>query len=132
MATCDADSPTLYPLPPAMHAPPDEGTADEVLPVLKNDHVERVIQLRNKIYARETDPERYELCVQIRDELLQESSEIQLLAAACDHGMSTHCAEYKDRKLVREKQSTKRTKLDGDAEWDRFLGVAERGLRIKS
>ncbi|KAK4463628.1 ATP synthase subunit alpha [Cladorrhinum samala] len=115
-----------------MHAPPDQGTAEEVLPVLKNDHVERVFQLRAKICARETDPERYELCVQVRDELLRESSEVQLLAAACDHVMSTHCAKYKDRKLAREKRSTKRTKLDEDCEWDRFLGVAERGLEIKS
>ncbi|KAK4148629.1 hypothetical protein C8A00DRAFT_19571 [Chaetomidium leptoderma] len=115
-----------------MHASPDKGTADEVLPVLKNDHAERVNQLRDKICTRETDSDRYELCVQIRDELLWESSEVQLLAAACDHVMSTHCAEYKDRKLAREKRSTKRTKLDEDAEWDRFLGVAERGPEIKS
>ena len=46
--------------------------------------------------------------------------------------MSAHCAEYKDWKLAREKRSTKRTKLDQDAEWDRFLGVAESGLKIKS
>lgn len=100
--------------------------------MLKNDHVERIIQLRDKIRARETDLERYELCVQTRDELLRESSEVQLLAAACDHVMSTHCAEYKDWKLARSKRSTKRTKLDEDVEWDRFLGVAERGLEIKS
>lgn len=132
MATCDADPHAAYPRGPDLHALPDEGSADEVLPVLKNDHVERIIQLRDKIRARETDPERYELCVQTRDELLRESSEVQLLAAACDHVMSTHCAEYKDWKLAREKRSTKRTKLDEDAEWDRFLGVAERGLEIKS
>ncbi len=112
-----------------MHAPPEEDTADNVLSLLKNDQVERVTQLRDKICARETDPERYELCVQVRDELLQESSEVQLLAAGYDHVMSTHCAKYKDRKLAR---ATKRTKLNEDTEWDRFLGVAESGLKIKS
>ncbi|KAK3290117.1 uncharacterized protein B0H64DRAFT_413821 [Chaetomium fimeti] len=117
---------------PDMHALPEEGTADKALSVLKNDHLERVIQLRDKICARETDPERYELCVQMRDELLRESSEVQLLAAAYDHVMSTHCAKYKDRKLAREKRSTKRTKLDEDSEWNRFLDVAESGLEFKS
>lgn len=56
----------------------EEGTADEVLPMLKNDHVQRVIKLRDELCARATDPERYELCVQIRDELLEEDSGAQL------------------------------------------------------
>lgn len=99
MATCDADPHAACPRAPDMHALPDEGITDEVLPVLKNDHVERVMQLRDKICAREADPERYELCVQMRDELFRKSSEVQLLAAACDHVMSSHCAEYKDWKL---------------------------------
>ena len=111
---------------------PDQGTVDEVLPVLKNGHVQRVIQLHDEIRARKTDPERYELCVQIRDELLEENSGVQLLAAACDHVMSTHCAKYKDWKLAREKRPTKPLLPEDLAEWDRFLGVAKRGLEIKS
>ncbi|KAK3290207.1 uncharacterized protein B0H64DRAFT_436431 [Chaetomium fimeti] len=132
METCNVDPLAACPMAPDMHALPEEGTADKALSVLKNDHLERVIQLRDKICARETDPERYELCVQMRDELLRESSEVQLLAAAYDHVMSTHCAKYKDRKLAREKRSTKRTKLDEDSEWNRFLDVAESGLEFKS
>ncbi len=88
---------------------------------------------RDEIRACKTDPERYALCTQIRDELLEQNIGVQLLAAACDHVMSTHCVEYNDWKVARDRRSTEPTKPDENVVgWDRFLGVAKRGLKIKS
>ncbi|KAK3942937.1 hypothetical protein QBC46DRAFT_362117 [Diplogelasinospora grovesii] len=67
---------------------------------------------RNEIRLCKTDPERYELCVRIRNDLLNKHT----------------------GKEARDKLSTKPTKPSEDdvAEWDLFLGVAKDGLEIKS
>ncbi|KAK4194276.1 hypothetical protein QBC40DRAFT_38091 [Triangularia verruculosa] len=115
--------------PPNAHAPLEETPSDEINDdrlVLSPDHVYRVAQFRHEIQRCKTDPEKYAVCVRMRNELLQEHTGVQLLAAACEHVMSTQCTVYKDWKA--RNKPPKRAK----SEWDVFLGVATDGQEIKS
>jgi len=116
---------TLCPSPSNACAPPD--TSDNDLLLLSPDHIQQVAQFRDEI-RRKTKPEKYELCVQVRNDLLEQHTGVQLLIAACEHVMFTHCTEYKDLKEARVKPSA----MQSDPEWDRFLAVAEDSLERKS
>ncbi|KXX77152.1 hypothetical protein MMYC01_207566 [Madurella mycetomatis] len=122
-------SPTiLCPSPSNACAPPD--TSDEKtddLLLLSSDHIQQVAKFRDEI-RRKTKPEKYELCVQVRNDLLEQHTGVQLLIAACEHVMFTHCTEYKDLKEARVKPSA----MQSDPEWDRFLDVAEDSHERKS
>ncbi|KAK3375809.1 hypothetical protein B0T24DRAFT_523517 [Lasiosphaeria ovina] len=123
-----------YPNFPNICAPLDNSTTDEIdedLIVLSPNHLQRVAQFRNKICLYKTDTEKYELCLQIRDDLLNEHTGVQLLVAACEHVMFTQCAEYKDWKESRDTPPAEPNEADL-VEWDRFLSVAKDGLEIKS
>ncbi|KAK3935361.1 hypothetical protein QBC46DRAFT_367640 [Diplogelasinospora grovesii] len=84
---------------------------------------------------RETGTERYDLCVQKRDELLDQHTGLQILIAACEHVMSTECPEYRQRKQTKDRDTSQplpASKEDDVARWHRFLGVATDGSRMKS
>src|SRR6266699_3062867 len=97
------------PADPNVHAPLNESSIDDDCIVLSADHVQQVAQFCDEIRLCKTDSEKYELCVRTRNELLNEHTGVQLLAAACEHIMLTQCTEYKDWKETREKPSTKPT-----------------------
>ncbi|KAK3344482.1 hypothetical protein B0T25DRAFT_573417 [Lasiosphaeria hispida] len=109
MAVCDVAYPTTpCPSAPDVHAPSDESTADDIddLIVLSPDHAKQVARLRNEIRLCKIEPEKYELCVRMRNDLLGEHTGIQLLATTYEHIMFTQYTE--------------------------FLGVAKDGLELKS
>ncbi|KAK4139194.1 uncharacterized protein C8A04DRAFT_16078 [Dichotomopilus funicola] len=86
-------------------------------------------RFREELRTCETDMERYELCVQKRDELLNRHAGLQLLISTCELIMSTECPTYQRRKRARRGDSGQ----EDDAEqWHRFLGLATEGDRIKS
>ena len=112
---------------------PDKFDDDTV--VLSSYHAERAARFRKELRLFKTGPRGYELCLRMRNELLTEHTGVKLLAAACEHVMSSQCAEYKDWKETRNKPTIEPTieptiPKDDIAEWDRFLQVANDGLEI--
>ncbi|KAK0716737.1 hypothetical protein B0T26DRAFT_647275, partial [Lasiosphaeria miniovina] len=100
--------------------------------VLAPDQASQVDRFREDLRLCETDTQRYGLCVQKRDELLDQHSGLQVLVAACEHVMSTECPEYRRRKQTKNRDSTPplpTNKDDDAAQWDRFLGVATDGSK---
>jgi hypothetical protein len=112
----------------------DKTESDDDSIILTTSQFQRVTQFRDDIRLCKTDPERYEACVRVRDELLSEHAGVQLLAAACEHVMFTECAEYKERKRRPGKLSAQPAESDEDElmHWKQFLGIAKDGLSIKS
>jgi hypothetical protein len=96
--------------------------------VLTSEQLLKIDQFRDEIRRCATDSQRYERCVQIRDDLLKEQTESQYLADICERAIFSQCVRYRDWKEARE-TSGKPSELDeGDvAEWDRFLKVAKAG-----
>ena len=109
--------------PAFAHAPAVEYEVDLLLTAHEAKLVE---EFRQDIRLCETDTEKFDKCVQKRDELLEESDRLVLRLAAFDHVMSAECALYKGRKeRTRPRLSQPRTTHeDGAAKWDRFVGVA--------
>ncbi|KAK4143587.1 uncharacterized protein C8A04DRAFT_12237 [Dichotomopilus funicola] len=70
-----------------------------------------VLALREEFRLCETDTQRYDLCVQKRDELLDQQTRLQTLAAACERVMSSECPEYGRRKKAKSQDSA----TDGSA-----------------
>ncbi|KAK0750845.1 hypothetical protein B0T18DRAFT_435422 [Schizothecium vesticola] len=69
------------------------------------------------------------MCIQKRDELLEESDKLVLRLAAFENVMSLECVSYKGRKDRARLLSNRprMTEEDGAAKWDRFVGVAAVG-----
>jgi hypothetical protein len=88
-----------------------------------------VEKFRQDIRLCETDAERFDKCLQKRDELLEENDRLVLRLAAFDHVMSAECLTYRGRReRTRPRSSRPRmTEEDGAAKWDRFVGVAADG-----
>jgi hypothetical protein len=88
-----------------------------------------VEKFRQDIRLCETDTEKFDKCIQKRDELLEESDRLVLRLAAFDHVMSAECALYRGRKGHTQPRSSqpKMTQENGAAKWNRFVGVAAVG-----
>lgn len=100
--------------------------------VLAPDQASHVDRFREELRLCETDTQRYDLCVQKRDELLDQHTGLQILVAACERVMSTECPEYRRRRQTKKRDSTQSpltNKEDDAAQWDRFLGVATDGSK---
>ncbi|KAK0613158.1 hypothetical protein B0T17DRAFT_593337 [Bombardia bombarda] len=99
--------------------------------ILAPDQASEVDRFRDELRICETDAQRYDLCVQKRDELLDQHTTLQILVAACEHVMSTECPEYRRRKQTKNRDSTQplTNKEDDAAQWGRFLGVATDGSK---
>ncbi|KAK0655268.1 hypothetical protein B0T16DRAFT_450984 [Cercophora newfieldiana] len=113
---------------------PDAEPDDDSI-VLTPDQASQVDHFRDELRLCETDKKKYDLCVQKRDELLDRHTGLQIFIAACEHVMSIECSEYSRRKQTKDRDSTQplpTSKEDDAAQWDRFLGVATDGLKIKS
>jgi len=117
---------------PAEMRPNNEPGDDAI--VLAPDQASQVDRFREELRLCETDTQRYDLCVQKRDELLDQHTGLQILVAACEHVMSTECPEYRRRKQTKSRDSTQpppppTNKEDDAAQWDRFFGVAIDGSK---
>jgi hypothetical protein len=120
-------------LPPAERRP-DAEPDDDCL-VLTPDQASQRDRLRETLRLCEPGDKRYALCVQKRDELLDQDTGLKILIATCEHVMATECLEYRQRKQTKNKDSNQRSPIseeDDVARWDRFLGLATDGSRIKS
>lgn len=109
------------------HAPAVEYEVD----LLFTAHEAKLVEeFRQDIRLCETDTEKFDKCVQKRDELLEENDRLVLRLAAFDHVMSAECALYKGRKERTRPRSNRprTTQEDGSAKWDRFVGVAADGF----
>lgn len=112
------------PFPPAETRPNDKPDDDGI--VLAPDQATQVNRFREELRICETDAQRYELCVQKRDELLDQHTGLQILVAACEHVMSVECPEYRRRKQTKTPSTNKE---EDAAQWDRFFGMATDGSR---
>ncbi|KAK0710269.1 hypothetical protein B0T26DRAFT_434769 [Lasiosphaeria miniovina] len=65
---------------------------------LSVEDAQRVAELRQQISLLESDENKYDFCERIRDELLEQSNNLELLLAAYDDIMSNSCAKYKELK----------------------------------
>ncbi|KAK0656528.1 hypothetical protein B0T16DRAFT_425083 [Cercophora newfieldiana] len=115
---------------PAEMRPNNEPDDDAI--VLAPDQASQVDRFRDELRLCETDTHRYDLCVQKRDELLDQHTGLQILVAACERVMSTECPEYRRRKQTKSRDSSQppsTNKEDDAAQWDRFFGVATDGSK---
>ncbi|KAK4182234.1 ATP synthase subunit alpha [Podospora australis] len=118
------------PFPPGEMRPNNEPDDDAI--VLAPDQATQVNRFREELRICETDAQRYEMCVQKRDELLDRHTGLQVLVAACDHVMSVECPEYRRRKQTKNRDSTQplpANQEDDAAQWNRFFGVATDGFK---
>lgn len=96
---------------------------------LTPEQASRADRFREELRACETDSERYDLCAEKRDELLDRHAGLQLLVSSYERIMSIECPTYRQRKQTRGRGSGN----EGDVEqWRRFIGLAEEGDGIKS
>ncbi|KAK3936722.1 ATP synthase subunit alpha [Diplogelasinospora grovesii] len=119
--------------PPAETCPDAE--PDDDFLVLTPDQASQRDRLRETLRLCEPGDKRYALCVQKRDELLDQDTGLKILIATCEHVMATECPEYRQRKQTKDRDSNQPSpisKEDDVARWDRFLGLATDGSRIKS
>ncbi len=112
--------------PAVGHAPAVEYEVDLLLTA----HEAKLVdEFRQDIRLCESDTEKFDKCVQKRDELLEENDRLVLRMAAFDYVMSAECAFYRGRKERTQPRSSqpKMTQENGAAKWDRFVGVAAVG-----
>jgi len=96
---------------------------------LTPEQASRADRFREELRACETDSERYDLCAQKRDELLDRHAGLQLLVSSYERIMSIECPTYRQRKQTSRRGSSN----EGDVEqWRRFIGLAGEGDGIKS
>ncbi|KAK3364015.1 hypothetical protein B0T25DRAFT_57010 [Lasiosphaeria hispida] len=116
---------------PAEMCPNAEPNDDTI--VLAPDQASQVELFREELRLCSTDTQRYDLCVQKRDELLDQHTGLQILVAACEQVMSTECPEYRRRKQTKKNRDSTQpaptNKEEDSAQWDRFLGVATDGSK---
>ncbi|EJT69136.1 hypothetical protein GGTG_13245 [Gaeumannomyces tritici R3-111a-1] len=101
--------------------------------MLSLDQARQINQFRTQIRLCETDTEKYELCAQTRNDVLEWHTEVQLLVAAYEHIIVDECAEYKEWKEKRGEGQRLPIKTREDAaKWERFVDVAQGGSEVKS
>jgi len=94
--------------------------------VLPDDQLKQIEKFRENVRRCGTDTEKYALCEQLRDKLLDQHASLELLIAAADRVMCAECPEYKTRK---KSIQLKRSDTEKAAEWERFFGFAVEGSK---
>ncbi|OIW30048.1 hypothetical protein CONLIGDRAFT_576487 [Coniochaeta ligniaria NRRL 30616] len=115
---------------PTAMRPSNEPDDDAI--VLAPEQASQVDRFREELRLCEADTQRYDLCVQKRDELLNRHTGLQILVAGCEHVMSSECPEYRRRKQTTNRDSTQpppANQEDDAAQWNRFFGVAIDGSK---
>ncbi|KAL8326722.1 hypothetical protein RB597_003168 [Gaeumannomyces tritici] len=101
--------------------------------VLSLDQARQIDQFRAQTRLCETDTEKYEVCTQIRDDVLERHTEVQLLVSAYEHIIMDEYVGYKEWK--EKKGETRRLPIktrEDAAKWERFADVARGGSEVKS
>jgi hypothetical protein len=125
-----AQQPPLFTTDDSSTASPSVPTTQyEIDLLLTADEAKLIETFRQEIHFCETDTEKFDKCIQKRDELLEENDKLVLRLAAFEHVMSAECILYRGRKeRTRPLASRPRTADEnGAAKWDRFVGVAAAG-----
>ncbi|KAL8299207.1 hypothetical protein RB594_003659 [Gaeumannomyces avenae] len=109
------------------------GDLGDDLLVLSLDQARQINQFRTQIRLCETDTEKYELCAQTRDDVLERHTEVQLLVAAYEHIIVDECVGYKEwKEKGGEGQGLPIKTREDAAKWERFVDVARGGSEVKS
>lgn len=109
------------------------GDLDDDFLMLSLDQAQQIDQFRTQIRRCKTDTEKYELCAQARDDVLERHTEMELLVAAYEHIIVDECAEYKEWKEKRGEGQRLPIKIREDAaKWEKFVKVARDGSNAKS
>jgi hypothetical protein len=88
---------------------------------------QQIEEFREALQLCKSDTEKYQLCVNTRDHLLEQYNGVELLITAFKHIMSSERDEYKQRKA-----GSRRTEETDTEQWKRFIGVATSGLSMIS
>ncbi|KAL8379117.1 hypothetical protein RB599_008781 [Gaeumannomyces hyphopodioides] len=105
---------------------------DDLL-VLSLDQTRQINQFRTQIRLCETDAEKYKLCAQTRNDVLERHTEVQFLVAAYKHIIVDECIGYKEwKEKGGEGQRLPIKTREDAAKWERFIDVARSGSKVKS
>ena len=93
--------------------------------MLSADHACQIDEFCKRIRISSSDTERFELCEQMRNRLLDRHASLELLIATVDQIMCAECLEYKRRRdYIRQKASDEENEA-----WRRFIGIAVEGSK---
>src|SRR5579871_6114279 len=92
--------------------------ADDDDLVLQPEEQNILKQFREQLLLCKEDDEKFEACTEWRDNVLKKYTALQFLAAKIEEVMISECSKFKSR-------SWKKI----DANWERFIGVAQQGVR---
>jgi len=103
--------------------------ATEIDLLLTPNEAKLIEKFRRNIRLCKSDSERYDKCMQKRDELLEQNDKLVLLLAAFEQVMLVECVRYEERKkhIRQPTRQPRMTQEDGAAKWDRFVGIASIG-----
>ncbi|KAK3360788.1 hypothetical protein B0T24DRAFT_540016 [Lasiosphaeria ovina] len=134
MAYLHVTRPGATDLPPLVDQGPAGGELDDDALVLSPDQAQQIDQFRQKFRVCENDAEKYQLCTEARDKVLEQHTGLQFLSAGYEHVMFVECAEYKTWKERRHKVRSRSAEPNKDeaAQWDEFVDVVKNASEIKS
>jgi hypothetical protein len=99
------------------------------------DHIPENIQaFRASLKAIEDDAEKLEACVAMRDELLEQQTELEWLFACAEGVMVDECPQYREKKRVWSRKADVDANTQAGAElkqWERFINIAESGIKMR-
>jgi hypothetical protein len=131
MADCDTMNPSTLPsivsYEPALHENP-AGILDDDDLVLSTDQAEQIRNFREELRLCASDTDKFHLCVQRRNHLLDQHTRLEFLIAALERIMCVGCSKYKEYK----ENKSKRTEETDAEQWDRFIGVATTRSDVRS
>lgn len=94
--------------------------------VLRPEQHRLLEEFRRTLRSYKTDDDRFQVCADLRDNLLAENAALQYFAAEVETIMFEECKEYKERKLRGWSDRTGESETDAE-KWKRFVGVAREG-----
>ncbi|KAM4067335.1 hypothetical protein HRG_001305 [Hirsutella rhossiliensis] len=92
--------------------------------LLPADQAELIETFRKDVRLCESDAGKFRLCSQMRNWLLVQHTQVELLIALFERVMLAECPDYRSYK--KKKAKPEKTQFDAE-EWDRFIGVAASG-----
>ncbi|KAK3985469.1 hypothetical protein QBC44DRAFT_299108 [Cladorrhinum sp. PSN332] len=96
--------------------------------LLSCDQVDQLNRFRRNVRQCETDAEKFQLCAQVRGQLLDQHTQLELVIAFFEQVMLDECLQYGNYKKRerRKKQDARQTQAD-ENDWDHFINVAANG-----
>ena len=92
--------------------------------LLTTNQAELLDKFRKNVHLCKTDAEKFQLCAEMRSELLDQYTQVELLIALFERIMLDECPNYRNYK--KNKGRVKMTEPD-DAEWEHFIDIAMSG-----